>query len=624
MKLFSPAKDKFTLTIRMERFLKEPKVELPLSPVLVQQALRATGLVAVTHSPGRSVELKNLKNLARVDAGRLPEAIRGLPGATAYRFITADYGATLDIGTVEPRVTVTQNWALGVQTDALQLRGRLVYDVQRSGVFQVIMNLPTPWEVVSVTPPEVVDDFQLAGAGATRTLTILLKKEMTGPFAIDLTARVARTEPTAPVDFVLPLADARNLQQFTGVFVLYLPDQLRPEIDKLDQFAPLALAQAQAWTNFPGLSPAMAFEFKALDRAKPAGAKFKIIQKPTQISAVVNRLVNIQQGAIEQEALVQYNILYAPVDALYLKVPTAMVDAGLSANQITGPDIKEKVVVDESAVPVPKAQGEGAASKPAEAPVAMPATAPLTRGAGQFTYYKIVLQSPVMGAYTLRVNFRQGFTPAKTGSTVPVEVEPILAAGNITDQSGHIAIAKADTLAVVGPKYTGLIEADPSSATDLPYEPHRKIASLAFKYNVPPFSLTLPVLTQAEASVITTMANAAIIEQVLARDGRLNTRAVWLLSTSRGDRLAVTLPTGATLYEILVNGASAPVEGGKTADEKIVRLPPSAGQVTKVVVEVSFGMDKASASKLPSPALPKDLPVQQALWRCTCRRRISS
>ena len=160
-----------------------------------------------------------------------------------------------------------------------------------------------------------------------------------------------------------------------------------------------------------------------------------------------------------------------------------------------------------------------------------------------------------------------------------------------------------------------LIPGDPSSAVDLPYGPHRSVASLAFKYTKDDFALSLPVVTQAEAAVITTMASAAIVEQVLARDGKLNGRVIYLLKTSRGDRLVITLPKEATLTQVLLNGAEAPVERATRDDQRIVRLPPSAGQVTRLVLEIGYGQEDASAGELAVPSLPDEVRVQQTLWR---------
>ncbi len=445
------------------------------------------------------------------------------PGATAYRFIAADYSATLDIAVVHPRITLFQRWALGVGTDALTLKGQLSYHVERSGLFQVTMDLPQAWEIVSVGPDAVVEDHQLAGTGDHRELTILLKKETLGDFTVELALR-PQSAPDAPVDFALPLPAAQDLQLYTGQLWLMLPDHLKAEVDKLDQLAAMPTGGGACWTAIDQMRPAMAFEFKAVDRAKPAGAKFKITVKPTQISATVSRLVNIEQGSLQQEAVVQYQILYAPVDTLYVQVPAALADTA----EISGENIKEKVRLTE----LPADQRPQATSSPATAPSG-------PSGADAPVYYKIVLQSPVIGPYTLRVNSRQPFTPARTGQSVTVAVEPILAAGKISDQNGQIAIAKADTLAILTPTSKNLTPADPGSAADLPYEPHRRLASLAFKYDAPPFELTLPVQSQAEAAVITTIASAAIVEQVLARDGTLNTHVTYLLTTSRGDRVTL-------------------------------------------------------------------------------------
>jgi len=184
--LFSPAKGSYALTVRMELFLKDAKVKVPLSPIVTRQVLRRTGLIAITHSPRRSVELSGAKNLARVDTGRLPKNLAGQPGATAWRFITPDYAASLAIGTVEPRITARQYWALGVEDDRMDLRGRLDYTIELTGLFQLSVNLPEPWEVVSLGPSNLVDDYQLSGKGAGRVLNVLLKREVTGNVRLDL------------------------------------------------------------------------------------------------------------------------------------------------------------------------------------------------------------------------------------------------------------------------------------------------------------------------------------------------------------------------------------------------------------------------------------------------------
>jgi hypothetical protein len=289
------------------------------------------------------------------------------------------------------------------------------------------------------------------------------------------------------------------------------------------------------------------------------------------------------------------------VDTFYIRLPAALAEAN---PQISGADIKEKPRL-------PQPPDSETTSQSATRPSAS-ASAP----GGQDAFYKVVLQSPVMGSYDLHVTVRQAFQAGEAGTPAAVTVEPILAAGKLTDQSGTIAVAKSDTLAIGEPtKLENLIPADPGSAADLPYEPYRQRASLAYKYNAPPFALVLPVVIQKEAAVFTTIASAAIVEQVLGRDGTLNGRVTYLLATSKGDRLPIKLPPNAKLYAVTLNGAEAPVEAGAAPDLRIVRLPPSAGQVSKVVLEISYGLDKAAAGAMSVPEVPGDIPVQQTLWR---------
>jgi hypothetical protein len=594
VKLFSPAKDKYTLKVKMERFLQEAQTEIPLVPVVTEGVLRRSGLIGITCSPRRLVSLKDIKNLARVDTGRLPHRLQEQPGVTAYRFIASDYSGTIAIETASPRITVNQRWMLGVDSDQLHLRGRIRYNVERTGVFELKMNFPEPWKIDSVGPDQVVDDHQLKGEGATRELHILLKREMTGAFDLEMVARAGRAQPETPVDFSLPLADAKDLQLYRGQLILLLADHLRAEVEEVQQLQAISLRRAKRWTEIAGLSPAMAFEFRAIDRDERAGGRFKIAVKPPQVSAVVYRLVNIQQGSIVQEAVVQYRIRYAPVDTFYLKMPEELAEMDV---QISGANIKEKPRIKE----LPPDQRDKAEEGEKEDV--------------KWAYYKIVLQSKVLGSHQLKVRTRRAFQAGQIGQATTVVVEPILAAGKLSHQNGHIAIAKAETLAIGEPVMKNLIPADAGSSADLPYRRHRRIASLAFKYTVPPFELSFPVVTQKEARVFTTIVSGAIVEQVLARDGTLNTHATYLLETAKGDRLPITLPSEAQLTAVLLNGDEAAVEMGVSPDERIVRLSHSAGQVSRFVLEVSYGLKDASASNLIAPALPEEIPVQQTLWR---------
>jgi len=605
VKLYSEAKGSYPLTVKMERFLKDAEVKLALTPIVTHGVLRRTGLIAITHSARRSVEVtKANKELVRVDVGRLPANLKSRPGVTAHRFTSAGYAADLQIGTVLPRISVIQTWALGVKKDTLGLYGRLHYTVERAGIFSVSMNLPEPWEIISLVPNNIVHDYELLGKGAERKLNIMLKRELIGNFALDLNVRTSRGAPTDDVKFVLPLPDSQNLKGHNGQLVLFLADSLLAEVSGLDQLQSMPVMSAAAThigrknREMAGLSPAMAFSFTVIDRTKPAGAAFKTSVKPAQVSAVVHRLVDIRDGSVQHEAVIAYNVLYAPVDTFYVKMPAALADAGV---EISGASIKEKPLLPPDSHPkgvTPEAaKGDGPEVK--------------------WACYKVVLQAPVSGKYQLYVRWRKSYQVDSDADASDLEVPPVLAAGELSDQSGYIAVRKAATLAVGKARMTGLIFGDPSSPADLPWPAHRRDAIIALRHSAPEYQLTLPVRMQKEAEVYTTIANGVIVEQVLARDGTLNGRMICLLSASRGDRLAVTMPEGAKVYPFILNGQEVAVES-PSKNVRIVQLPHSAGQVARLVLEITYGLDSDSGSislKLPAPMLPDDVPVQRTFWR---------
>lgn len=596
--LFSPAKGEYTLTVRMEKFLADAQGRLELSPISTVEAIRSAGHIAVTRVSRRSTELRDLRALARVDTRELPGTFTGHAGLVAYRFISADYGATLAIGTVLPRISARQGWSLAVDSDRMELAGRLNYTIERAGLFQLTLDLPEPWEVVGVGPEAVVEDYELTGEGDSRRLRIMLRREATGHLQLTLHARADRTGPEQPIRFVLPTPPSENLRSYHGQLALYLAEQLRAEVTATDQLQPLPLSRLAGDLIPPppeltATARAMAFESLAVSPEAPSTVDLSLAVKPPQVSAVVHRIARIEPGSVEQQAIVEYRVRYAPVDTFYLKMPAAL--AGDA--RIQGPQIKETPRIE--ALPPDQQSADG----------------PGDPGERRWAYFKIVLQSPVTGTYRLSVETRESFGATQAGDTATVEVQPILAAGTIAAQSGHIALAKTSTLSIGQPIAEGLTAVDPGSGDDMPYAPHRRDAVLAFRYSAPPFALSVPVTVQQEAAVFTTIAKAAVIEQVLATDGTLNTHATFLLATSRGDRLSIRLPDNADLFAVLVNGAEEPVEPGADPRELTVRLRPSAGQVSKIVLEVSYGLEAASAASLPAPRLPDDVPVQQTLWR---------
>ncbi len=615
VRLHSPAKGAYRLRVRMERFLKEDQLRLPLSPVFTRQVLRRTGLLAVSHAPRRAVEVTETnKQLVRVDVGRLDPAIRNQHGVTAWRFVSADYAAALAIETVQPRLSLEHHWLLHVQPKAVQLRGELAYKVERAGIFSLQLRLPEPWEIRQLGPESIVDDYELTGQGDQRVLEVTLKSEIQGSFRLQLEARADRPRPDADLRFLLPAPLGDKPHLIRGKVLVALAESLRAEISQVHQLKSIPVREALGsggsndWSDAnnnapvqpaasvgPEMQPAMAFEFLSIDRdsPQPPGFDLAIAVRPAQVSAEIHRLVDIQAGVVNHQAVIDYTVRYAPVRTLYVKLPAALANVDL---HIRGENIQQSPRVDE----IPE-------SDRSDDPEAEPDEP------DSWLYHKIVLQSPVIGNYRLTVGWRRRLQ-LDDGKVATILVPPVFAAGQISDQSGQIAVARAETLALGAAETAGLSPADPSSPADLPFAPHRETAMLAFTYNAPPYRLALPVRLQQDAEVITTIVDVALIEQVLGRDGTLNARATYLISTSRPDRLAITYPQGASIYPPRINGQEVSLESA-SGQTRVIRLQHGAGQVNRLLLELPYGLSDSGPGAMPAPQLPEQVPVQRTYWR---------
>ena len=81
--------------------------------------------------------------LVRVESSRLPEQWRKVKSISAYRFTSRNYSATVRTGLVEPRLNLQQLWVLKADQESLHLHGRLLYEIERAGVFSVVLSLPS-------------------------------------------------------------------------------------------------------------------------------------------------------------------------------------------------------------------------------------------------------------------------------------------------------------------------------------------------------------------------------------------------------------------------------------------------------------------------------------------------
>ena len=139
--LFSEVEDSYRLRLHMEKFPQNANATFPLTPIYTDGAPRLSGHLGVSHAARRSVELSGLNTeLVRVESSSLPEQWRKVKSISAYRFTSRNYSATVRTGLVEPCLNLQQLWVLKADQESLHLHGRLLYEIERAGVFSVVLS----------------------------------------------------------------------------------------------------------------------------------------------------------------------------------------------------------------------------------------------------------------------------------------------------------------------------------------------------------------------------------------------------------------------------------------------------------------------------------------------------
>ncbi len=577
--LFSMAKGSYQLRVKLERFMKGESAELKLEPTWTEGVLRRTGLLAVTHVKSRSIEVDAPRQdggLVRVDVNKLPQSLRR-NGAIAYSFSSEKYGYGIKVGTVYPRIELGQDLRVEIEKALTRLTCTQTYSVSRAGIFSVDFFLPKTWQIDEIGPASLVDDYEVQEDGELKHVTVTFARELTGAFQIVVRAHQARGE-TDDVQLQIPYSGSEHISKFSGRLDLFIDPALSAEVKKLNGLENASLTRQR----ITSMASVFSFQYRGLKGIKTITGEFGVTAKPAQISATTHRLVDIQQGSIQHEVFIDFFVLYAPVDTFYIRLPKTLEKENV---EITAANLKEKPVV---------------GSPPGE------------EVEDGFYYHKIVLQAPKTGNVRVTIRWRRPLQIAQDGKNVDIELLPVVAAA-IANQKGYIAVAKAESLAIGEPKLTELVLGDPGSAVDLPHQNHRTKATLALKHSAANYALTLPVRYQKEAEVFTTIVNGLIVQQVLGRDGTLNAKATYLISTSRGDRLPLKLAGAAEFYSFHVNGKEVPVEATDDGS-RVVRLPRSSGNVDRLTLEVIYKLEDARPSELVAPMLPSDVPIQRTYW----------
>lgn len=596
--LFEPAQGTQSVGVDLERFIEfKDSIEIAAPVVAAVDVGRQRGVVGVTVTDGLRVDPIRWAGLSQTDAADIPKSAAPMvtPSALLYRFDSVPFDLAMRVEKIEPRISVSALADVQINADSITVHYDAELNVEKSGVFQIELEIPSGFEVTSVrgfqntgVEPIAIESWR-PSEGENRRLVINLSRRALGRVGCGVVVRQKldhedlRTPTGRPVEIAttIPRVTGSYIQQTQGQLVMSAPESLRLNVVHADGLRPIPLAEVSRKSIGPqARQPAesdLAFGFG--DEA--TSLSLRLERRKSYVTARQLLFVQIEPGVVKHTAVFFYDLRYSAVDSLRIDVPRDLV--GRLHCDTNG--VRESVIE-----PPPADVAEGYAA---------------LRLKGDSTFSQ---KTAVQFSWESRLD------SLEVGESLTVQA-PLLRPMETDRAWGQIAVAKAESIDVrpagdgatismkglrpIDPRHDLMDGAAALGAAD---------AAKAFEFH-DDWSLALTATRYKLEEVKRTSIERAYVRMVATRSDQLSVHALYRLRSAH-QRLALQLPTGAVFDTdpVRINARSAVLERGK-ADEFFV---PLVGQNpdSPMVLEVRYTLPKG-VNQLSFPSFPSEPAVQK-------------
>ena len=559
--LHAAARKDYQLELTLETGLETLPVDIQVPAIQTLSAVRQSGSVSLVAASELEVQINNTAGLTQ--QATMAAASNGVEMPLGnYRFLKTPYQMALNIKRAAPVIQVESYATVTVEPDVVELQTRFDYEVKRVGIFETALTMPAGYEGIDVTG-NIVEDFNVEG----NQVQVRFRQQQLGKFSFSLSARTIRAEEEAQLQ--VPVFQIADADRHDGKVGLAIHTSLEPTTTQQGGLRPeevRALRDQLAVKNPVATPLTLGFAYRG--QAAPAQIDFR--QKESQVSATVRTLVDIQEQAIRYRWWISYDILYAGVDELILKIPSSI------AGDLRVENSRYKEI-----------------DKNYQLPDADPPAAD-----AEEVYWAVRLLDKQLGSYQIELSLDVTNTTIQPGA--PVEVTfPGIALENVFHEDGQIAISKGANLDLGEETKTGLETIDPR---ELSGELRRGGIIKAFKYRHHPIALTVPVSKNDFMSVPKIVVTYADVTSVVSGDAGITTEVVYWVRNNAEPSLRVKLPQGAKLLsDVFVHQETQLPMSRAGSDDVYIRLPASA-EARNQSFPVRF------VYEVPSPDQGKKLP----------------
>ncbi len=590
--LFQPARDRQSILIELERFQPEEQGTVSVPTVEAVGVGRQRGVVLVRLTDSLRGETIRRTGLSQLDREEVPEHLRNTPWAHSFQYASLPFDLALQVAQVEPRIQVDHLVEAFVDPLGVTLELFANYDIQRAGVFELLLDLPPGYEVQQVrghaaagAQAAVVDTHLVDESEPDRPrLRVNLAAKAQGPtgLRVDLLRRLddpnllSPTGQSTSLSLVPPRAADPRLARSSGRLVVYAPESLRVSIDQLDGLRNVSFEEAfqemasQRGGRYAEMRPVQAMFFSDAT----ASTTLSIQRKQPYVTAQQLLEVRIEPGVTKYVATFYYNILYSGVKSLRIDLPAEI--ASRVRNQTKS--LRESALEEADGLVGWVLEGE----------------------------------SELLGDQQVKLTWESPIEDLGLGKSVDLQV-PRLMPREVDRAEGQVVLVKSETIDVQ-PKGTpeGLDPIDPEHDLIGTVRIPDAAAALEFQDD---WELTLTATRYQLQMLKQTSIEQAVLRMVITRSDRVAVQALYRMRSNR-QRLQIRLPeqvvSGKTVLDadpLRINGRRATLEEGGDSQSYFVPLVGlNADQ--PFLLELRYTM-AGGAEKLVYPSFPDEPATQK-------------
>ena len=567
IELLAPATGLFQLEVQTERAFQGDLVSLlgqaengNLHGVHPEGVVRETGQLTLTTDPAISAVITAQSGVRQISTTTSEKPAEASPESSSTIWEYSGIRSKLDVQLrpVEPRLLVDHQLQYAFRDDELWLNSVLNYQVEKAGVFQLVLQVPEGLNVENVSADGMAE-FQIDKS--TGKITLALTRKRMGPIQVSLQARQPLNAAVEIPELTLPIPTPEGVERESGMIVVFAPEFL--DVVTLDE-------------RLTGLVPARAQIPEAPARQRTVGAwtftrrpislSVRSAPRPVQLAAFTGTTVQVDPELIRHSSVISWDIRNAGLDTFRVAVPESV-----------AADVRFRTL------------SPGHVLRQRDR-----ATAP----ENGWTTWTLVLQEEATGIVQIAVDWDSPLkdnapateppAPADPAQPTPAEAAPTNTTTPpaarqfalepprilppfpdeqqarrrviLTDTRGEIRVLRHPSLSI-----DAVSQSDNAEAIDVrELERLERDGYLAWRYFSEPASATISIRRHELHEVAATVVSRAAVEVVTEPQELASWRVRFRMTTSERQRLRVELPAGSDLQAPLIDGRRTTIE--KAAD----------------------------------------------------------